>query len=134
VSQLKYFQLINLLLYISNRTRPDISNAMGRLSSYTNNPSREHLTALKRVFQISYRHYWLLLDLHWISWCHKGYSYANWVTDSHDVKSTTGYVFMFGDVVVSWKFYKQIVIAKSTIESELITLDTTCSETEWLKW
>ena len=42
VSQLKYSQLISSLLYISNRIRPDISYAVGRLSRYTSNPSREH--------------------------------------------------------------------------------------------
>jgi len=31
----------------------------------------------------------------------EGYSDANWVTDSHSVKSTIGYVFMFGGDAVS---------------------------------
>ena len=34
VSQLKYSQLIGLLFYISNRTRPTISYAAGRLSRF----------------------------------------------------------------------------------------------------
>jgi len=42
VSQLKYSQLIGSLLYISNRTRSDISYAVGRLCRYTGNSSREH--------------------------------------------------------------------------------------------
>ena len=40
---------------------------------------------------------------------------------------------MFGGAIVSWKSCKQTVIVRSTMESELITLDTTCSEAEWLK-
>ena len=51
VSQLKYSQLIGSLLYIFNRTRPDISYAVGRLSRYTSNPSRKYWTALERVFR-----------------------------------------------------------------------------------
>jgi len=31
----------------------------------------------------------------------EGYSDANCVTDFHSVKSTTGYVFMFGGAIVS---------------------------------
>ena len=51
VSQLKYSQLIGSLLYISNKTRPDISYAVGRLSRYTSNSSKEHWTTLERVFR-----------------------------------------------------------------------------------
>ena len=51
VSQLKCSQLIGSLLCISNMTRSDISYAVGRLSRYTSNPSREHWTALERVFR-----------------------------------------------------------------------------------
>ena len=42
MSQLKYSQLIGSLLYISNKTRPDISYAVGRLSRYTSHPSKDH--------------------------------------------------------------------------------------------
>ena len=52
MAQLEYSQLIGSLLYISNRIRLDISYAVGRLSKYTSNPSREHLTALERVLDI----------------------------------------------------------------------------------
>jgi len=40
---------------------------------------------------------------------------------------------MFGGAVVSWKSCKQTMIARCTMESELIALDRTCSKTEWLK-
>ena len=101
MSQLKYSQLISSLLYISNRTRPDISYVVGRLSRYISNPSRKHQTALKRVFTylrgtIGYcLTYTVYLDVI------KRYSDANWVTGSHNIKSTTGYVFMFGGATAS---------------------------------
>ncbi|KAK8914272.1 Protein FAR1-RELATED SEQUENCE 5 [Platanthera zijinensis] len=63
----------------------------------------------------------------------EGYSDVNWVTDSLDVKSTTGFVFLLGGVVISWASTKQTVISKSTMKSELIALDTTCAEAEWIK-
>jgi len=61
------------------------------------------------------------------------YNDANWVTDSHSVKSTTIYIFMFGGATVSWKSCKQTMIVKRTMESDLITLDTTCLKVVWLK-
>ena len=51
VSQLKYSQLIGSLLCISNMTRSDISYVVGRLSRDNSSPSREHWTALERVFR-----------------------------------------------------------------------------------
>ena len=53
--------------------------------------------------------------------------------DNLDVKFITGYLFMFGGSAVSWKSCKQTIITKSTLESELTTLDTTCTEAQWLK-
>jgi len=100
VSQLKYSQLISSLLYISNKTRPNISYA-GRLSRYISIPSREHYTALERVFRylrgtigycLTYTEYPDVI---------LGYNDANWVTYSNSVKSTTGYVFMFGGADMS---------------------------------
>ena len=100
VSQLKYSRLISSLLYISNKTRSDISYA-DRLSRYINNPSREHCTALERVFRylrgtigycLTYTEYPDVIV---------GYNDANWVTNSNSVKSTTGYIFMFGGADVS---------------------------------
>ena len=40
-----------------------------------------------------------------------------------DSKSHSGYVFTLGGVAVSWKFSKQMVIARSTMEYEFIALD-----------
>ena len=85
VSQLKYFQLIGSLLYISNRIRPDIFYAVGRLSRYTSNSSREYWTALERVFRylrgtigycLTYTRYTDVME---------GYSDANRVTDFNSI-------------------------------------------------
>ena len=60
----------------------------------------------------------------------EGYSDANWITRSIDVKSTSGYVFILGGGVVSWKSSKQTCIAHSTMESESIALDKASEEAE----
>ena len=36
----------------------------------------------------------------------EGYSDANWITGSNDVKSTSGYVFILGVGAISWKSSK----------------------------
>ncbi|KAF3666872.1 hypothetical protein FXO37_10327 [Capsicum annuum] len=60
----------------------------------------------------------------------EGYSDANWITGSNEVKSTSGYVFIIGGGAVSWKSSKQTYIARSTMESEFIALDKAGEEAE----
>ena len=62
----------------------------------------------------------------------EGYSDANWISDSKNSKSTSGYVFTLGGAAVSWKSSKQTLLARSTMESEFIALDKAAEEAEWL--
>jgi len=61
------------------------------------------------------------------------YSDANWIIDNEEVKSTSGYIFLLGGATISWGSKKQTIISRSTMESELIALDITCTEAEWIK-
>ena len=79
-----------------NYTRPDIAYAVGRLSRYTQNPNNEHWFALSRLMKylrgtinygILYSGFPTVLE---------GYSDANWISDSDETKSTSGYVFTLG--------------------------------------
>ena len=63
----------------------------------------------------------------------EGYCDANWISDTKDSKSTSGYVFTIGGGAVSWKSTKQTCIARSTMESEFIALDKIAEEVEWLQ-
>ena len=63
----------------------------------------------------------------------EGYNDANWIFDSTETKSTSGYVFTLGGAAISWKSYKQMCIAHSTMESEFIALDKAAEEAEWLR-
>ena len=63
----------------------------------------------------------------------EGYSDANWIADSEESKSTSGYVFTLAGAAVSWKSTKQTCIARSTMESEFIALDKAGEEAEWLR-
>ena len=47
----------------------------------------------------------------------------NWISDTKDSKSTSGYLFTLGGGVMSSKYSKQMCIARSTMEYEFIALD-----------
>ena len=46
----------------------------------------------------------------------EGYSDANWITGSNEVKSTSGYVFILGRGAISSKLSKQTCIDRSTMK------------------
>lgn len=48
---------------------------------------------------------------------------ANWISNTKDSKSASGYVFTLRSAIVSQKSLKQIVITKVALEYEFITLD-----------
>jgi len=133
VSQVEYSRVIGCLMYLMSCTRPDISYAVSKLSSYTSNPSKEHWSALTRVLRylrhtrdygLYYTRYPSVLE---------GYTDANWISDVKDSRCTSGYVFTLAGSAVSWKSSKQTVIARSTMESEFIALDKCGEEAEWLR-
>ena len=62
-----------------------------------------------------------------------GYTNADFVRDVDDRKSTSGHVFLFGGIAVSWLSKKQGCVAKHTMEAEYISCSTTISEAVWIK-
>ena len=133
MSQIEYARIIGSLMYVMNCTRPDIAYAVSKLSRYTSNPGVDHWKAIVRVLR--YLRYTQTYSLHYTKYpaVLEGYSAANWISDTKDSKSTSGYVFTLGGAAVSWKSSKQTCIARSTMESEFIALDKTGEEAEWLR-
>ncbi|GKC10875.1 zinc finger, CCHC-type containing protein [Tanacetum coccineum] len=133
VDQLKYSRAIDCLMYAMTSTRPDIAYAVGRLSRFTSNPSRQHWHAITRVFKylkgtmnygLSYVGYPLVLE---------AYSDASWINHVEDSSSTSGWVFLFRGGVISWTSKKKTCITGSTMESEFVALVAAGKEAEWLR-
>ncbi|RVW74179.1 Retrovirus-related Pol polyprotein from transposon TNT 1-94 [Vitis vinifera] len=103
VAQIEYAQIIGSLMYLMNCTKPDIAYAVGRLSRYTQSPNQDHWT-VRRVLKylrgtINYG-----LCFSGFPSVLEGFSDANWISDSDEMKSTSGYVFILGGSAVSWKY------------------------------
>ena len=133
LSQQEYAQAIGNLMYVMNCTHPDIAYAVSKLSRYTSNPSLDHWKAIVRVSR--YLKYTQNYGLHYSKYPSvlEGYCDANWISDTKDSKSTSGYLFTLGGGAVSWKSSKQTCIARSTMEFEFIALDKVGEEAEWLR-
>jgi len=88
-------------------SRPDIAYAVGRQSRYTQCLSQDHWDALARLmkylrgtmdYAIEYSEFPVVLE---------GYNDANWISDSDETKSTSGYVFTLGGGAVTWRSTRQ---------------------------
>ncbi|GJV18870.1 zinc finger, CCHC-type containing protein [Tanacetum coccineum] len=133
VDQLEYSRAIRCLMYAMTSTRPDIAYAVGRLSRFTSNPSRQHWQAKTRVFKylkgtmnygLSYMGYPSVL---------KGYSDASWINHVEDSSSTSGWMFLLEGGAISWASKKQTCITGSTMESEFVALAAAGKEAEWVR-
>ena len=62
------------------------------------------------------------------------FSNADWAGDLTDRRSTTGYCFLLGSSLISWRSKKQTHVARSNTEAEYRALTDTTFELLWLRW
>nr|GEX48211.1 zinc finger, CCHC-type [Tanacetum cinerariifolium] len=133
VDHLEYSRAIGCLMYAMTSTRPNISYAVGKLSRFTSNPSRQHWQVITKVFKylkgtmnygLSYVGYPLVLE---------GYSDASWINHVENSSSTSGWVFLLRGGAILRASKKQTYIVGSTMESEFVAMDAAGKETKWLR-
>ena len=134
-----YASIIGSVNYCSVSTRPDITFAVNKHSQFTSNPSIHHWQAAQQIIR-----YLLQTKNHGITfhsigyriegYAHNlsGYSDADFASDVNDRKSTTGWIFTFNGMPISWASKKQTLVARSSMESELIAGSHAAVEGVWL--
>ena len=127
-----YQSAVGCLLYLSVATRPDIAYAVSNVAKFCAKPTKQHWTAVKRIFRYlrGTLKYGLLYNRN-SSEC-MGFSDADWGGDQDDRKSTSGYIFQVGGTAVSWRSKTQTCVALSTAEAEYIALSSAAQESVWL--
>ena len=102
-AQNEYASILGSLMYVMNCTRQDIACAVSKLSRFTISPNENHWKAMKHL--LGYLKHTQDYALHYTEYpaVLEGYCDANWITDTKDTKSTSGYVFTLGGAAMSWK-------------------------------
>lgn len=127
-----YQELVGELLYIANRTRPDIAFVISYLSQYNKCPQKRHYTLCKRVLRYlkGTKYKCLYYDREFGSL--KAYSDASW-GNAENGKSFSGGVIYIGNSLISWKGKKQRTVGSSTCEIELFAVSEIVKDILWLQ-
>ena len=123
-------KLLGVLSFLTNCTRLGIAYAVNRLSKYTHNPNNEHWIAICRILKYlkGTMDYCILFTSS--PFVIDGYSDANWISDSDEINSISGFVYTLSGGAATWKSSEQTCITHSIMESELIALDLASAEAD----
>ncbi|SOV01775.1 uncharacterized protein UDID_18210 [Ustilago sp. UG-2017a] len=113
----EYPQIVGKLLWLSNGTCPDISQAVSVLARYMTQPSREHYNAAQKQQDFLMVH-----------------SDANWASNATaQHKSSSGSVVFVCGNLVAWKSALQRCTALSVVEAEFVAVTEAAREVLFFK-
>ncbi|XP_055543594.1 uncharacterized protein LOC129729135 [Wyeomyia smithii] len=113
-------------------TRPDIATVVSILGRKTSCPSQADWVEAKRILRylkgtinhesvlgIDSTHLEVFVD-------------ADWVGDTKDRKSTTGYLIRYAGGMIGWCSRKQDCVTLSSFEAEYVAITESCKELCWI--
>jgi histone deacetylase 1/2 len=132
VDATKFRSIVGALRYLVN-SRPDLAYPVGYISRFMENPTTEHLVAVKRILR------YVAGTLHFGCYYQRkkgalleGYSDSDLAGDVDTRKSTSGILFFLGSSIITWQSQKQKVVALSSCEAEYIAVTTAACQGVWL--
>jgi len=131
VDQTLYREIVGSLNHPAQWSRPDIVNAISKLSQYLHDPSVNHMTAAKHLLRyfkgtVHFRQVYSAGQSPKLA----GYVDPDHANDEDDRKSFSGYCFFLDDksAAISYSSKKQSLVAQSTMESETVALSHAAKE------
>jgi hypothetical protein len=121
-------------MYLANSTRLDIAFAVNLLARHSAKPTKCHCIGVKTILRylngtrdlgLFYSKNQDLILL--------GYTDAGYLSDPHNGRSQTGFLFLQGGTTISWKSSKHTLVSTSTNHFEIIALYEASRECVWLR-
>lgn len=134
--QVPYLNALGSLMYAMICKRPNISHAVGIVTTYMHNPGKGHWQAVKwilRCIQKTMDVGLLFVQDDTLGQSVIGYVDSDYTGDLDKRRSTTGYVFNFAGGSISCKSTLQSTVALSTTEAEYMAITEAVKEAVWLQ-
>jgi hypothetical protein len=132
----QYQQEVGSLIWLSTKTRPDITFTVNRSAKYSSNPNQSHRNALSAIWGYLEKNpeKGLFYNCNITEFILRGYSDADWANNKDDRKSVSGYITSLtkDNNLISWTSKGQKTIATSTTHAEYIALFELSKEIEYL--
>ena len=131
-----YRSKIGALMYLACTTMPQISYVVKELSRHLQHPTPLHMQAYDRVF--AYLRHCLNTQQYKITYSKNGSDLiaacdASWADIYETARSTSGVIFMYKGAALVWYSQTQRCVTHSSTEAELVALDATVRELEYLE-
>ena len=113
--EVSYLTAIWALMYIANYTLPDIEFAVNLLARYSSSPTWRHWNGVKHILR--YLKGTMNMGLFYSNVSKPTlicYANASYLSDPHNGKSQTGYLFASGGTTISWWSVKQTITTASS--------------------
>jgi hypothetical protein len=120
-----YQSMLGSVMYLMTGSRPDISYAVGVLSRFSCDPSKQHMAAMIRLLRYLKGTKDWKLRIGGASSRLKVYSDADYAGSRDDFKSTSSFIITYGGAV-DWRSRKQKSVAQLTTDAEYYAFGHAC--------
>ena len=121
-------------MYLANYTCPTIAFSVNLLAMYNSAPTQIHWNGIKHILRYLQRT--TDMGLFYSKESKQkllGYDDAGYLSDPHKARSQIGYVFNCKGTAISWRSFKQTMVATSSNHLEIIAIHEASCECIWLR-